>query len=162
MKSLRDWSFRFSIPLFRSCQIIQLPTRKRNKFILGWLDEPVIERVEARGWMARLGWINWKILCFVLGFRHSSIDGNFKVDVMFVRCRWPKCSSLSDFPDDTEFDAQISAPFSSGASEWHPQIAVLDVSNICIQGNRIYCCDCISEWEGNLSLWRRQRTTRPS
>ena len=55
------------------------------------------------------------------------------------------------FPDNPEFNAQVSAQISSCASQWHSPASLLHLQNLCLQRNPVHCSDSLSKWEGNMS-----------
>lgn len=52
------------------------------------------------------------------------------------------------FPDDTQLDAQVPAQVSPSQGERHPQAALLDVSDVRLQGDRVHRSHRLSEREG--------------
>lgn len=56
------------------------------------------------------------------------------------------------FADHFKFHAQISATVSSGSCEWYPTASLLNLSNVCLQGNRVYCSHSLSGRQHRITL----------
>lgn len=91
-------------------------------------------------------------------FFYKKITCNFSIEFLTRFCCSNSCFSIDFFSsslffhfchaDDFKFDAQISATFSFGTSQWYSEVAVFNISYICFQRNWIYRSDCISKWKG--------------